>query len=146
MVPAGTGGIAGLSKTLDEHKIAIRADFQQFYQLDIADVWRGTLKASRALELIDGLAHVPQSRYRAEALGDESFHGWDRATELLASIFDALQTNTVVTAKAAGGKPKSPDDYPRPVVLTQSDIEMPPLEELTIDNFPIFAVMAVTQN
>lgn len=138
----------GLSDALEKHKVAIRADFQQFYNgLDIADVWRGTLHKRRALELLEGLAHEPHSRYRAEALGEGyEFHEWDRHAQMLADIFDALQSLTYVTVKVQGGKPKQPAEYPRPQMadLGPEDVVMPPIEELTIDNFPIQAVMALT--
>jgi hypothetical protein len=132
----------GLCDALDEYGMEIRADFQQFYAgLDITDVWKGKLTVTRAIDLLEMLAYVPDSRYRAAALGTSDFIGWDRVASQLAEIIDGLQTNTVVTAKAAGGKPKQPDPYKRPEVV-EKDSPMPPERELTIDNFPIMLMVA----
>lgn len=139
--------MTGLSDALEEHDVAIRADFQQFYALDIVDVWRGTLTKRRALQLLEGLAQEPRSRYRAAALGEDyAFHEWDRTTQVLADVYDAVQNLTYVTAKVQGAKPKQPETYPRPKLpeLRPDELVMPPVEELTIDNFPIHAVMALT--
>jgi len=44
-----------------------------------------------------------------------SWRGWGPDRHLLASIYDALQAQTVVIAKAAGAKGiRQPDPWPRP--------------------------------
>lgn len=137
----------GLCDVVDEHAVALRHDFQAIYGLDLVDVWRGKLSRTRALDLIQGLAYEPNSRYRTQALGDESFHGWGRLEAAVADLIDAVQQNTHATIKVGGGKASSPDPYPRPEVTERSwaDIpEMPAPEELTIRNFPIHAVVAMT--
>lgn len=134
--------MSGLCDALEEHEAEIRADFRQFYNgLDLADIWRGTLSVSYALLLLEGLAYVPESRYRAAALGTTDFIGWDRVSSLLADILDALQANTVVTAKTGGGKPKTPDPYKRPEPVKRGRDVIPSDQELTIDNFPIMAMI-----
>lgn len=157
MVPDPAGGIAGLSETYDEHSVAIRRDFQQFYALDIADVWRGTLEVRRALELLEGLAYEPRSQYRAEALDDPTSLGLDRNGLILMDLFDAIQSGTYANAKVQGAKPQKPTPYPRPgaaganVPTPAPDGQragLPPLQPtdrpITIDNFPIQAVMQMT--
>ena len=157
MVPDPAGGIAGLSETYDEHSVAIRRDFQQFYALDIADVWRGTLEVRRALELLEGLAYEPRSQYRAEALEDPTSLGLDRNGLILMDLYDAIQSGTYANAKVQGAKPQKPTPYPRPgaggvnVPTPAPDGQragQPPLQPadqpITIDNFPIFAVMQMT--
>jgi hypothetical protein len=47
--------------------------------------------------------------------GQPSWRGWGLDRHLLASIFDAIQAQTVVIAKAAGAKNiKPPEPWPRP--------------------------------
>lgn len=157
MVPGAAGGITGLCETYDEHSVAIRRDFQQFYQLDIGDVWKGTLEVRRALELLEGLAYEPRSQYRAEALGGGEHLGLDRNAMILADIFDAIQNGTFANAKVQGAKPQKPTPYPRPGVagggvpspaadgqLAGPKPLQPADQPITIDNFPIFAVMQMT--
>ncbi len=141
MVHRGAGGIRGLCDLLDKYGDEIEADFTQFYRLDIADVWRGALSPRRALVLASRLADVPDSRYRAEALGGREYLGWDRIATLLADLNDAITDNSVVTVKAAGGKATRPDPYPRPMAEAEAEetIDVP-----TIDDFPIHLVTAMT--
>lgn len=147
----------GLGQALEEHKVAIRRDFQQFYGLDIADVWRGTLTVARAVELLEGLAFEPHSQYRAEALGGSQHNGMDRSTFVLMDLFDAVQAGTFVNAKVQGAKPKKPEPYPRSGVAGDN-VPTPPAEgrlagqplqptdqPITIENFPIEAVVAMTR-
>jgi hypothetical protein len=136
-----------LCELVDEYQGALEADFAQFYSgLDLADVWRGALTKRRALELAEQLAFEPRSRYRAQALGGAEFIGHDKVAILLSDLYDALNGNTVVTAKAAGGKPKTPDPYPRPEVKKPAEsggvnttVDVP-----TIDEFPIHLVIGMT--
>jgi hypothetical protein len=157
VVPGGTGGITGLGETYAEHPVAIRRDFQQFYGLDIDDVWKGTLEVRRTIELLEGLAYEPRSQYRVEALGDPAHMGLDRTTMVLMDLVDAVQAGTYANAKVQGAKPQKPTPYPRPgapgsdVPTPAPDGRMagpkplqPPGEPLTIDNFPIHAVVAMT--
>lgn len=119
----------------------MQGDFTEFYQLDIADVWRGRLDPARVIVLAGQLGTVPGSRFRAQCLGGPEFVGWTRESDILADIYDALVDNSVVTAKAAGGKPQTPDSYPRPVPKKdQAEVVDVP----DIDNFPIHMVMAMT--
>lgn len=132
-----------LCELVDEYGPYLRADFQQFYNgLDLADVWRGGITRRRALELAEQLAFEPRSRYRAMILGGPEWIGQDRPVAVLMDLFDALQANTVVTAKTGGGKPKTPDEYPRPVVTKKSDPKV--IQSPTIDDFPIGLVVALT--
>lgn len=157
MVPGAAGGIAGLSETYDEHSIAIRRDFQTFYQLDIADVWKGKLDVRRVLDLLEGLAYEPRSQYRAEALGDPAALGVDRGVMVQMDLFDAIQNGTFTNARVQGAKPPKPTPYPRsgvpgegvPTPAPDGQLAGPrPLqptsEPLTIDNFPIQAIVAMT--
>jgi len=68
--------------------------------------------------------------------------GWGRDVSLLADLHDAVVDNSVVTIKAAGGKSRRPQHYPRPEMKAEKEdtIAVP-----TIDDFPIHLVVALTQ-
>lgn len=141
MVPGGTGEIRRLCELVDEYGDELAADFRQFYQLRLADVWRGLLSPGDALALAGQLGTIPGSRFRALCLGGLEFVGWTREADILADLHDALVTNSVVTIKSAGGKTQQPDPYPRPV---RKDDPAETIEVPTIDEFPIHLVMAMT--
>jgi hypothetical protein len=135
--------MTSLHGLIGEHGHAIEADFRQFYGVRLTDLWRGLLPPREALVLVEQLAFEPRSRYRAAALGSTDFLGWDRTTALTADLFDALQANTVVTARVGGGKAKQPSTYPRPTVAPAE----PVVRQITsedIDDFPIDQVLATT--
>lgn len=65
-----------------------------------------------ALTLVRGLP--PESMFKTAASGIESAP-WSQESYLLAAVYDAVNANTYVAAKAAGSKgyPK-PEPFPRP--------------------------------
>jgi hypothetical protein len=142
VVPDQAGGIRRICDLVDEHGEAIEADLTEFYNLDIADVWRGLLSPRRALVLVGQLGSIPGSRFRGASLGGPEFVGWSRDVGMLADIFDALVDNSVVTVKAAGGKTGRPDTYPRPVAAKDKaqSVDVP-----SIDDFPIHMVAGLTK-
>lgn len=104
-------------------------------------MWRGQLSSRRALTLAGQLGTEPGSRFRALSLGGLEFVGWTRDSEILADLHNAIVDNSLITAKAAGGKPRTPDPYPRPV---HKQDRTPTVDVPTIDDFPIHMVMAMT--
>lgn len=104
-------------------------------------MWRGQLSTRRALVLVEQLATVPGSRFRALTLGGLDHLNWSRDSGILSDIHDALVDNSVITAKVAGGKPSMPEKYPRPI--RKEDREPEP-EVFTIDTFPIHMIQAMT--
>ena len=69
---------------------------------------------SLVLELIRGLPD--DSMYYALRLGGEQFLGWGTERHILASIFDAISVNTVVSGNWKKSPPK-PEPFPRPKVV-----------------------------
>lgn len=67
------------------------------------------------LGLVEELAHDDTSRtFRSMSAAGEEY-GWGWVEHLLASIFDAMQVNTVVSARVAGAKKvRPPKPFPRP--------------------------------
>jgi hypothetical protein len=136
--------MTSLHRLIGEHGRPIEADLRQFYGVRLTDLWRGLVTPREVLVLVEQLALEPRSRYRAAALGSNEFIGWDRLTALTADLFDALQANTVVTARVGGGKAKQPPHYPRPTVAPVA----PVVREITsedIDSFPFATAIATTQ-
>ncbi|MCD7100448.1 hypothetical protein [Pseudoclavibacter sp. 13-3] len=104
------------------------ADLQQFFGVNIEDVWRGLVSPAHVLDLIQGLYAVPQSRWRAAVLTDEpparpqpgtppSWLGWTPEVARLTAIAD------LITAALAGKKAKPlPTPLDRSPVVTTSSI------------------------
>jgi len=123
-----TGGRKQLCELVDEYGEELRGDFQQFYQLDLADAWRGRLTAARVLALAGQLASVPDSRYRAAALGDPRFLGWNAAAEVTADLYEMTQL-------AVGVPLANVVEYPRPKVTAKPK---------SFDEFDIFEAVRHT--
>jgi hypothetical protein len=135
--------MTSLHQLLGEHGHPIEADLRQFYGVRLTDLWRGLIAPREVLVLVEQLASEPRSRYRAAALGSTDFIGWDRLTALTADLFDALQANTVVTARVGGGKAKPPPTYPRPSVAQPTTV----VRQITsddLDDFPFATAIATT--
>jgi hypothetical protein len=134
-VALGTGQLCEL---IDGYGDEITADFRQFYSgLDLADVWRGKLSPATALVLVEQLKTIPMSRFRAQVMGGFEHLGWTPDTYLAAALYDAMNTNSVITAKSAGGKARDPEPYPRPDQAAKS------IQVDDIDDFPVDAMQHI---
>lgn len=107
--------------------MALMADFQQFYGLDLADLWRGTLSARRALILVGHLDDIVESRYRALKRGGLEHLGWGIDRHIAADTRDML---LAIGAGLGGEKTTAADMWPRP----QSEADAP-VEVGTIADF-----------
>lgn len=67
------------------------------------------------LTLVEGLLLDDSTATYRAATGTAEEQGWDMTRHLLAAVFDAIQVNTVVSARVAGAKRvKAPEPFPRP--------------------------------
>lgn len=67
------------------------------------------------LVLVEGLLADDSTATYRSAAGSDDDQGFDMVKHLLAAIFDAVQVNTVVSARVAGAKNvKAPQPFPRP--------------------------------
>lgn len=89
---------------LQEYSDAIEADFHRFYQLDLLDLYRGTLSPRKVLVLIE---HLPPGAALWNETGGDS--AWTLETHLLANVLDAVNVSNWI---AAGGKQSS---KPKPI-------------------------------
>lgn len=64
----------------------IEADLQRHYNVDLCDLWRGTLTPRKVRVLIDGLPHDSRTM---RALGD-SEETWTLCEQLLARLIDEV--------------------------------------------------------
>lgn len=108
--------------------MALSQDFQQFYQLDLGDLWRGTLSVRRALLLVEGLLDIPGSRFAADRKGSRDFLGWDEGRNIAAHTSDILN---VILASLGGKQLSLGDLWPRP--------EAPEPEVGTIADFNVLS-------
>ncbi|WP_243063184.1 hypothetical protein [Humibacter sp. RRB41] len=106
-VRAGSGGIDQLLELIEEHGSSLRADLQEFYGINIDDVWNGRITVRHVLELVPQLGSIPHSRMRAEEIGFD-FFGWGRTEVVLANLFDRL------TYLLSGEDLTDESRYPRP--------------------------------
>lgn len=115
---------------------ALRADFQQFYGLDIDDVWTGALSPSHAYILAQHLKRNPHSRVFAIHGGTPELQGWDAA-----AIIAARKHNLIAALFQGFSKDKSRDifiDYPTAPEQVHSTYRPATLAELTdghVNNF-----------
>lgn len=92
---------------IDEHGVVLMADFQQFYGVNLQDLWTGQLSTRRALILLRGLHDIDDSRYKAELRGGPQFIGWGEDRYIAAELHDW----TILLAAAWIGKGASVDDF-----------------------------------
>ncbi|GGX98580.1 hypothetical protein [Streptomyces fructofermentans] len=92
---------------------ALRADLRHFYQLDLLDVWRGSLSP---LALYDLVEHMPDdSALQAQLRGGRHHRGWSVAAYLTAAAVDASHDTAWVVASANSRKSvKRPARVERP--------------------------------
>lgn len=105
------GGSEGLAELIDRYGESIIGDFEDFYR-PLPDMLRSGASPRYILSLIRTLP--ANSRLVAAMRGGGQFRGWDVDRYLLASILDAIQGLTYVTAKQNGGKAKKPEPTYRP--------------------------------
>ncbi|MFD5864354.1 hypothetical protein ACFWGP_05345 [Agromyces sp. NPDC127015] len=85
-----SGGIDQLCELIDEHGESLTADLDQFHGIRVDDVWAGRVSARHVLTLAGQLLRNPQSRFRADRLGDDRWIGWTLESSALAGIHDVL--------------------------------------------------------
>ena len=115
-----SGGSQGLAQLIDEYGEFIAADFQEYYGVDLRDIFdpKARLTPLWVLLLLKGLPEG--SRFVAEKRGGQHFRGWDAtryATVSLVNAVRALQWTYV--AAHSKSKPKQPDPFPMPESLTK---------------------------
>lgn len=93
--------------------MVLAGDFQQFFGLDLADVWRDCLTVRRTLVLVERLKYNPDSVYRAMWMGGIQFLGWGSTQYVLANIHDRFTSLTMATA---GVEATREHMYPVPTV------------------------------
>lgn len=87
------------------------SDLSEFHGLTLVDVLAEHSHSPRTL--LSYIAWLPDNSALAAAMRAEP-RGWGSERHLLATVVDAIQANTYVTAKAARGRPKKPKPIPRP--------------------------------
>lgn len=90
-------------------------EFQQFFRLNLADLWTGGLSVIRALVHVEHLKTLTDSRFAATMRGNGSFQGWDDDRAIAAETHNVL----VMIAAGLGGKKATPDlliHAPTPVI------------------------------
>jgi hypothetical protein len=92
---------------LSEYGYEIEADFQQYYRLDIAELYTGGLSPARAFRLVTMLP--AESRFARAAAGPRG--EWRINDYLLAAVVDTL---AVANWQRGGGKGRRPKPLPRP--------------------------------
>lgn len=113
------GGSLVLGELIDEHGSAVAFDLLSRFGVNLVDVVadlcsdQPTSSPAYWLELIE---EMPEGSHTLAArLGGPEYRGWTFDRHLLAVLVDAVQINTVTTAKVAGAKGvKAPKPIPRP--------------------------------
>ncbi|KDN84374.1 hypothetical protein [Kitasatospora cheerisanensis] len=111
----------------------LRADLQQYYGLDLADLPRGTLAPRRILQLVE---HLPYDCALMAALRGGPVHRqWDTRTHLLASIVDAVQAGTWTAVQLASHR-RVPEPEPLPRPGTRAAAAAPARRPLDLSRHP----------
>jgi hypothetical protein len=90
----------------------LRADFAQFYGLNIDDVWAGHIDPAHAVALAEQLKLLPDSRVRSLWLGTIEYLGWSPLMYAIANLYDLVHS---VVYSLAGKRIPDKARYPRPV-------------------------------
>ncbi|WP_411140104.1 hypothetical protein [Streptomyces sp. x-80] len=113
------GGSSALGQLIDQgHGAALRADLQRYYDLDLADLWRGALTPRRAWQLTEHLP--PDSALAASLAGGLEHRGWTVQTHLLAALLDAVRFADANNVRVSGGRLKR-EPVPVPVPQVKAD-------------------------
>lgn len=88
------------------------ADFREFYQLDLTEVYRGSLSTAVVAELVVQLPD--RSRTKCRMQGGKEFVGWDYDRYIQVGIFDALRGLQWIMANQNAKKRSRPPE-PTPV-------------------------------
>lgn len=111
---------------MDEHGDELYADFLRYYHVDLRDLWTGRLTPRLVLALV---RHLPwDSAYVTALRGGAEYVGWDRHAQILADVYDAINTLTYVFRAAHSDKPKKVKPlppYPRPGVKAEEKPKLP---------------------
>ena len=102
-----TGGTEGLAGLIDDYGEAIEADLQEYFGLDLLDVFRpdGRLTPGKVLRLLSQLG--VESRTVAEMAGNRDLRGWTQDRAILADLWDLI---AAVNTPPKKRRPR----YPRP--------------------------------
>ncbi|MFI7249788.1 hypothetical protein [Micromonospora chalcea] len=103
------GGILSLARLIRDHADAVEADLQRYYQIDLADLWRGRLSLRRLATL---LRYLPID---SATLGtyDDPAAGWTRTHYLLTDVFLALTGKPHPARPAPPSKRRDPAEERR---------------------------------
>ncbi|WP_198940488.1 hypothetical protein [Micromonospora sp. CB01531] len=105
------GGILSLARLIRDHADAVEADLQRYYQIDLADLWRGRLTLRRLATL---LRYLPIGAATLGTYGDPDA-GWTRTDYLLTDVFHAL------TGKPHPARPAPPSTRRDPAETRRRD-------------------------
>lgn len=117
---SGPGSLA-LAGLIDQHGEDLAHDLLHHYRIDLRDALRDLLSddpKGSPWWLLTLIRELPDEGHLKAALrGGPEFRGWGLDRYLSAATFDAVQANTVVTARAAGAKKvKDAQPWSRPDV------------------------------
>jgi hypothetical protein len=107
------GGSRILGELIDEYGDELDYEFTQA-GIDLIEVIAGRTNwcPARLLSFIENLPE--DGPFKAALQGGPEFRSWDIKTYLLADLYDAVCTNTVVSGNWAKGKAPKIPPYPRP--------------------------------
>lgn len=97
---------------MDDHASAVVSDLSEYHGLSLVDVLAEHSHSPRTL--LSFIAWLPDDSALAASMRGQP-RGWGTDRHLLATVVDAIQANTWITAAVASKrKPKRPKRLPRP--------------------------------
>lgn len=112
---------------IDDYGEGLYSDLMFYYRVDLAEVIKGNGPApSLVVALVKRLP--PDSLTMSLIQGDPELFGWSHERDLLTSILDAINLNTLASGNWAKKPPEIPLAY-RPRSLTEEDAPSSPNEK-----------------
>ncbi len=126
-----SGGSFALGELIDEHGAALYRDFLLYYHIDLSEALRkGSRYAPRLL--LSLIERLPEgSEFVAEQLGGREHRDWDQTNHLLAAIYNAVVSDTLVMANVPKHKRADVPMIEPPSIKSES-VERKPKSRTTL--------------
>jgi hypothetical protein len=110
------GKLRGLTELVDEYGEFLAGDLQEYYGVDLRDLFRDDERRLTPLYLLSLVRGLPmESRFNAERRGGQAFRGWDAGRYIDVATVNAVRAlQWTYVAAHAKNKPKAPEPFPIP--------------------------------
>lgn len=110
------GKLRGLIELVDEYGEFLAGDLQEYYGVDLRDLFREDDRRLTPVYLLSLIRGLPmESRFNAERRGGQVFRGWDAGRYIDVAAVNAIRAlQWTYVAAHSKNKPKPPEPFPIP--------------------------------